>query len=201
MLKNRHFLIVVRKNSPYKSFADIIADAKQSPGQVTGATVGAGTQSQFVVDLIKIHAGVDISSLPYKSGGEVMTSLLGGQVNFACTGLPPSIGLLKTGDLRALASTYGKISGFPNISTVAELGYPKATLGVSVGYYLPKGTPQPIVKKMAASFEKAMKNPVVKKGLEDSGQVLDYQDGTSLAKFMLEENKMFEDVLRKAKLI
>ncbi len=194
-------LILVRKDSPYKSFADLIADAKKNPGKLTCATAGMGTAAQFSLEMIKIQAGVDIAHLPYKSGGEVITSLMGGQVDFASQGLPSALGLMKNGDLRALASSYGKINGFPAVPTMIELGYPKATLGVWVGYFLPKGTPKPIADKLAALIEKAMKSPAVKKGLEDSGQVLDYQAGPAFAKFIPEENKMLEEVARKAKLI
>lgn len=194
-------LILVRKDSPYRTFADIIADAKKNPGKLNCATAGMGTAAQFSLEMIKIQAGVDIAHLPYKSGGEVITSLMGGQVDFASQGLPSALGLMKSGDLRALASTYGKVGGFPAVPTMAELGYPKATLGVWVGYFLPKATPKPIATKLAAIFEKAMKNPVVKKNLEDSGQILDYQDGLSFAKFIPQENQMLEEVARKAKLI
>ena len=196
-------LILVRKGSPFKSLADIIADAKKNPGTLTYGIAAVGTQGQLSVEVIKLQTGIDIAYLAYKSGGEVMTSLLGGHVNFACTGLSPAVGLLRSGDLRALASIFGKISGFPNVPTMEELGYPKATFGVWIGYYLPKGTPQPIVEKLAAVFEKAMKNPnpVVMKNLEASGLVLDYQDGTSTAKLLSEDIKIYEDVLRKANII
>ena len=194
-------LTLVRKDSPYRSLADIIADARKNPGKLTYAVAGAGTAGQFSMEMIKIQTGVDIASLLYKSGGEVITSLMGAQVDLASQGLPSAVGLLKSGDLRALASTYGKIDGFPNVPTMAELGYPKATLGVWVGYFLVKGTPQPIVNKLARIFEKAMKAPAVKKNLENSGQVLDYQDGQAFAKFIPEERTMLEEVARKAKLI
>jgi tripartite-type tricarboxylate transporter receptor subunit TctC len=194
-------LILVRKDSPYKSFADIIADAKKNPGKLNCATAGMGTAAHFSLEMIKIQAGVDIAHLPYKSGGEVITSLMGGQVDFASQGLPSALGLLQSGDLRALASTFGKISGFPNIPTMSELGYPKATLGVWVGYFLPKAIPAPIANKLAAAFEKAINSPSVQKNLEKSGQMLDYQNGPAFAKFLLEEYKMLGDVAKKANLV
>ncbi len=160
-----------------------------------------GTAAQFSLEMIKIQAGIDVAHLPYKSGGEVVTSLLGGHVDIASQGLPSALGLMQSGDLIGLASTFGKIPGFPNIPTMEELGYPKATLGVWVGYFLPKGTPKPIADKLASVFEKAINNPTVKKNLEDSGQVLDYQNSPAFLKFINEEYKMLEDVAKKAKLI
>jgi len=194
-------LILVRKASPYKNFNDIISDAKKNPGKMTCGTAGMGTAAHLSLEMIKIQAGIDVAHLPYKSGAEVVTSLLGGHVDFASNGYPPSMGLMKSGDLIGLASTLGKIPDFPNIPTMEELGYPKATLGVWVGYFLPKGTPKPVVDKLASAFEKAIKNPAVKKGLEDIGQVLDYLDSPAFTKFINDEYKILEDVTKKAKLI
>lgn len=194
-------LILVKKDSPYKTYQDFISYAKKNPGKMTCATAGMGTAAHFSLEMIKIQAGVDIAHLPYKSGGEVITSLLGGQVDFASQGLPSAIGLMESGEIRGLASTFGKIPGFPSIPTMEELGYPRATLGVWVGYFLPKATPKPIADKLASVFEKVMKNPAVIKNLEKSGQVLDYQDGPAFTKFLAEEYQLLEDVAKKAKLI
>ena len=197
-------VIVVRKDSPYKNLADIIADAKKNPGKVTCALASMGTGMQYSLELIKTMAGVDIAHLPYKSGGEVNISLMGGHVDFASTGFSPALSLLKSGDLRALAITTGrgKIKDFPNVPTMEELGYPAATLPILwTGYFLPKGTPKPMVNKLTAIFEKAMKNPTVEKNLEVVGQFLSYQDGAALAKSMPEEYKVLEGIARKAKLI
>ncbi|MFH1124921.1 MAG: tripartite tricarboxylate transporter substrate binding protein [Pseudomonadota bacterium] len=194
-------LIFVKKGSKYKTFNDILTDAKKNPGKLTCATAGMGTAAHFSLEMIKLQAGIDVAHLPYKSGAEVITSLMGGQVDFITQGLPPAVGLLKSGDLVGLASTLGKIPGFPNIPTMAELGYPRATLGVWVGYFLPKGVPTPVVNKLASAFEKAIKSPAVKKGIEDTAQVLDYMDSADFAKFMAAEYAMLEEVAKKANLI
>ena len=194
-------VILVKKDSPYKTFKDLVAGAKKNPGKLTCATAGMGTAAHFSLEIINIQAGVDIAHLPYKSGGEVITSLLGGQVDMASQGLPSALGPMKSGDLLALGSTFGKIPDFPAIPTMEELGYPRATLGVWVGYFLPAATPKPIADKISSALEKAMKNPTVVKNLENSGQVLDYQDGPAFTKFLAEEYKLLEDVAKKAKLI
>lgn len=195
-----HNLILVRNASPYKTLQDIVSDAKKNPGKLTCASPGTATTSHIALELLKIQAGVNISHLPYKSGGEVITSLLGGQVDFASQGLPSAMGLMRSGDLRALASTFGKIAGFPDIPSMEDLGYPKPPFVVWVGYFLPKGAPKPIVDKLASAFKKTITNPAVKKNLEDSGQILDYQEGPAFARFMAEEYKVLEDLLKKAKI-
>ena len=139
--------------------------------------------------------------VPYQGGAPACTALLGGHVDFLSHSYPAVLGLLKSGDFRALASTYGKVAAFPEIPTMEELGYSKVTVAVSVGYFLPKGTPEPIVDKLTAIFEKVIKSPTMKKNLENSGQMMDYQDGPSFGKYIVEEYKMIEDVAKKAKMI
>lgn len=195
-----HNLILVKKSSPYKTLQDLIADAKKNPGKLTCASPGTATTSHIALELLKIQAGIDVAHLPYKSGGEVIPALLGGHVDFASQGLPSAMGLMKSGDLRALASTFGKIAGFPEIPSMEELGYPKPPFVVWVGYFLPKGTSKPIVDKLASVFKKTINNPVVKKNLEDSGQTLDYQDGPAFGKFMAVEYNVLGDLLKKAKI-
>ncbi len=198
---NSSSLFIVKKDSPFKDFQSLISYAKRNPGKLTCASAGIGTATHFSLEMINIQAGVDIAHLPYKSGAEVNTSVLGGHVDLAAQALAPAMGLLNSGDIRALVSTSGKIEAFPNIPTIAELGYPKATLGGWTGYFLPVKTPKPIIDKLASGFEKAIKNPTVKKNLDNSGQVLDYQDSSTFTRFIIEEYKTLEEVARRAKII
>ncbi len=190
-------LVLVKKGSPFKRFEDLISYANKNPGKLNCASAGTGTATHFNLEMLKIQAGIDVGHLPFKSGGEANTSLLGGQVDFALNGFPPSVGLLKSGDLVALASTLGKVPGLTNVPTMNELGYPKASLGFVCGYYVPKGTPQPIVDKLASALAKAMKGPNVEKNLENSGLTLEYRDGAVFGKFIAEEYRALEDVAKK----
>ena len=194
-------LVLVKKGSPFKTFQELISYAKKNPGKLNCASAGTGTATHFNLEMIKIQAGIEVGHLPFKSGGEANTSLMGGQVDFALNGFPPSVGLLKSGDLVALASTLGKVPGLQNIPTMEEVGYPKASLGFVCGYYLPKGTPQPIVDKLASVFEKAMKGPNIEKNLENSGLTLDYRPGPAFGNAIIQEFKTLEEVAKKAKLI
>lgn len=195
-------LVLVRKDSPFKSYGDLISYAKANPGKLTCGTSGFGQASHFMLEMIKIQAGLDIAHLPFKSGAEVNTALLSGAIDYAHNGLPPSIGLLKSGDLRALASnTFDKVPGFPDIPTLSELGYPKAVLITWFGFFLPKGTPKPIVDKLASVFEKVINNPTVKQRVENQGVIVRYWDSPTFSKYITEQKKVLEDVARKAKMI
>lgn len=82
-----------------------------------------------------------------------------------------------------------------------ELGYPKAILPIGVGYFLPKGTPKANVDRLASVFEKVIKSPLVKRGLENLGNAVDYEDGQTFAASLADEYKVLEEVGKKAKLI
>jgi tripartite-type tricarboxylate transporter receptor subunit TctC len=195
-------MVLVRKDSPFRSFEELMSYAKKNPGKLTCATPGTGTSSHFTLELLKIETGIDVAHMPYKSGGEVVTSLLGGQVDFAFQGISSALGLLKSGDFRALASlTFDRMPGFPDIPTLKELGYPKVIIIACYGYFLPKGTPKPVVDNLASVFEKTITNPTVKRKIEDLSNILLYQDGPTYAKFIAEEYKTLDDLAKKAKLI
>ncbi len=195
-------LIQVKRNSPLKSFGDLINYAKANPGKLTAGSSGVGTGGHFSLEMIKIQAGIDVSHLPYKSGGELLIGILGDQVDFAMNSYTATLGLMKSGELRALASTTGKkIPDLPNVPTIAELGYPKAITGSWTGFMIPKGVPKPVLNKLAAALEKAILSPTVKKNLENAAQVIDYQDGPTFTKFLYDEHRAFEDIAKKAKLV
>lgn len=195
-------LFVVSKASPFKKFEDLISYAKKNPGKLTCATSGTGTAAHFSLEMLKIEAGIDVVHMPSKSAGEVTSALLGGQVDFVSHSFGALTGLMQSGDVRGLASiSYEKLPGFPNIPTLVELGYGKSILLYWLGFYLPKGTPKPVVDKLASVFEKTLKSPSVKKNLENAGYMLNYQDGAAVAKLLPEEYKVIEEVSKKANLI
>lgn len=199
---NSASVLLVNKNSPYYNIKDIIADGKKNPGKLSAGVAGTGTSAHITLEMFKIEAGIDTVVMPFKSGGEVNTALLGGHISFAVNGLPPSLGLIKSGDLRPLASMgYKRFPEAPEVQTMAELGYPRAVLPVWTGYFLPKGTPKPVYDKLALAFKKAINSPSIIKSNVDTQQDVDYQDGPSFAKFIAEENKLLEAVVKKAKLM
>lgn len=193
-------MVLVRKDSPFKTFQELMTHIKKNPGKLTCATPGTGTSSHFTLELLKVQEGIDVAHMPYKSGGEVVTSLLGGQVDFAFQGVSSALGLLKSGDFRSLASlTFDRMPGFPDVPTLKELGYPKVIIIACYGYFLPKGTPKAIVDKLGSAFEKAITNPAVKKKIEELSNILMYQNGTAYAKFIAEEYKTLDELAKKAK--
>jgi len=118
-------LLVVTPALPVKSAAEFIAYAKANPGKLNDAAVGAGNLTHLSGELLKTRAGIDFATVHYKSGGESMTALLGGQVQFAIDNVTVVRPLLQDNRLRALAVTSRKRQpDFPDLPTMIEAGVP-----------------------------------------------------------------------------
>ena len=193
-------LFAVKKNAPWKTLEELVAQAKKNPGKLTCGTVGVGSSVYFALEMFKIEAGVDIQHIPFKGGGEANTALLGGHIDIHLTSLNPTLPLLKSGDLRALVASE-RIKEFPEVPTLAEKGYPKATLNNWVGCFGPKGIEKSVVDKIANALEKALKTPSVIKKLDETGSQVDFVAKEEFARKMEEELKKLGEVIKKANII
>jgi tripartite-type tricarboxylate transporter receptor subunit TctC len=165
--------IAVRAASPYKTVADLVNAAKAKPGQLTMATPGNGTVSHLAGVRLMSVAGVKFEHIPYKGAAAAIPDLLGGQVDFYMASVPSVQGQVASGQLRALAVTSAKRSPvFPNAATIAET-YPGFNAVTWYGILVPAGTPAPIIEKLNARINDALKDPAVRKSIEsDGGEVL-----------------------------
>lgn len=195
-------VIVVRGNSPFEKLDDLIAYLKKNPGKLSCGHAGIGTASEFALEMLKNEAGVSFVGVPYKGGGELNAALLGGHVDFLLQSISVAHDPVTSGRMRALAvNSYTRSPRLPDVPTLKEAGYPKSILLLRVGYFLPKGTPKPVVDVLASAFEKSIKDPVVGKRLENLGIQVDYEDGPRLTASMAEEYKTLDEVGRKAGII
>ena len=165
--------LVVRADSKYKTLADLVAAAKASPDKITMATSGNGTVSHLSgVRLMKV-AGVKFAHIPYKGASGAVPDVMGGNVDFFVSSVPTVQGHVASGAVRALAVTSQKRSpALPSVPTVAETykGFDAVTW---FGILAPAATPQPVIAKLNAEIDKALKDPEVKKTIEaEGGQVL-----------------------------
>ncbi len=150
--------IAVRADSPYKTLNDLLAAAKANPGKISYMASGVGTSGHISAEEMASHAGgVKFNHIPSKGDQESSAALLGGHVDFISTsaGFLP---LVEAGKLRMLASfTAKRAAQFPDVPTVAELGY-KVVEEAPIGLFGPKGLPPEIVKALHDAFKKAMEN-------------------------------------------
>ena len=163
-------VLVVHPSLPVKSVAELIAYAKQRPGQLNFASAGIGTSPQMSIELFKSMAGIDMVHIPYKGTSPGVVDLLAGQVSVMAPNLLTALPHIKAGKLRALAVTSAKRSeGLPEVPTIAESGLPGYDSTQWYGVLAPAGTSRGIVVRLHDEIVRALRAPEVMQRLAADG--------------------------------
>jgi tripartite-type tricarboxylate transporter receptor subunit TctC len=189
-------VIIVPANSPYKDLKEFVAASKQGKS-LHFSTAGVGSTPHFVEGLLTSKYGAKLDLVPYKSGGESVAAVLGGQIDATSEASNVVLPYLKAGKLKALATTWTKrISAYPELPTAVEQGFDEVRIAHWAGVHAPVGTPPEIMDKMAAAIDKAMKDPATIKRLTDMG--IEPVGGTraSFVKFVDEERARLGGVVK-----
>jgi tripartite-type tricarboxylate transporter receptor subunit TctC len=162
-------VMVVPPGSPYKTLADVTAEAKKN-NDVSFGSCGNGTPQHLAGELFKLQAKVDMVHVPYKGCGPALNDVLGGQIGLAVITASSALPFIKAGKLRVLAVTSKTRSSLmPDIPTVAEQGYPGYELTQWHGLLAPAGTPDAIKNKLYDGVARIMKRSDVQQKLADLG--------------------------------
>ncbi len=163
-------ILLVRADSPYKTLADLLAQARAKPGALSYGMAGNGTSTHLAGALLNNLAKVDILAIPYKGGGPAMNDLLGGQIPMSFNNGPESVGQISAGTVRALGVTTAKRAPFlPDVPTIAEAGVAGYDTGVWWGLVGPAGISATIVAQLSSDFVAALKAPAVRDRLNTLG--------------------------------
>jgi len=167
-------IIVANDKAPYRTVKDIVDAAKKDPGKLNWGYPGAGTTQHLTGELFKQVAGVDIQGVMYKGSAQAVQDLLGDQIQLSVDGIGPNLPHIKTGKLRAIASTgEQRSSQLPDVPTVAEQGYPGFSGEGWGGVVVTKGTPMDIVLKVSKDLHKVMSDATVQDRLLKAGLAID----------------------------
>ncbi|QWD90324.1 tripartite tricarboxylate transporter substrate binding protein [Polynucleobacter sp. MWH-Braz-FAM2G] len=170
LIEKGPLVLVVNPNSPYKTVQDIVAAAKAKPGVLTFSSGGIGGSHQLSAELFKQNAGIDMIHVPYKSGSAGLTDLMAGNVTMMFDQMYSAMPSIKADKLRPIAITSKKRSPLlPNVPTFAEAGYPKVEVLNWQGLIAPKGTPKPIIDKLNAAANEALKDPQLRELMLSQG--------------------------------
>jgi tripartite-type tricarboxylate transporter receptor subunit TctC len=162
-------ILLVRADSPFKTLADVIAQAKAKPGSLSLAHAGNGTSTHLAGELLKSLAKVDIAAIPYKGGAPAINDLLGGQIPLSINNGPESVGQIAAGTVRALAVTTARRAPFlPDVPSMGETvaGYDTEVWWGLLG---PANMPPDLVAKLSRDFVDALNNATVKERLTKLG--------------------------------
>lgn len=190
-------IMVVNPESPAKTVADFLAQAKQSPGKLS---FGSGSSSSRIAgELLQQMAGVQLLHVPYKSNPLAVTDLLGGQINMMITDTATGLPQVKSGKLRALGVTGTARSPLaPDVPTIAESGVPGYEMGYWFAAYAPAGTPPDVVKRLNELLVKATKTKPAQQFYAQTGTDAATSTPDELAAFQQAESKKWGDIIKKA---
>jgi tripartite-type tricarboxylate transporter receptor subunit TctC len=163
-------IILVNPSLPAHNVQELIALAQTQPGKLNYASAGTGSGIHLGTVLFAERAGIEITHIPYKGSGPALTDLLGNHVSIYFSSLPPAIGLVKEGKLRALGVTGLKRSPiFPDVPTVAEHGMPGFEAVLHYGIVAPAGTPRPVITRLNEALRNAVLSDERKQKLAADG--------------------------------
>ena len=189
-------IIVAPSSSPYKDLKEFVAASKNGKG-LHFATAGTGSTPHFVEGLLTTKYGAKLDVVPYKSGSESITAVLGGQVDATSEASIVVLPYIKSGRLKALADAWSsRVSAYPDLSTAVEQGFTDIRIAHWAGIHAPAGTPAAIMDRIAAAVDTVMKTPEVASRLKAVG--IEPVGGTraSFVKFIDEEGKRLGGVVK-----
>lgn len=191
-------VITSKAKAPWKNLDELVDYAKKNPGKLNYGTPGMGTVAFFTMELFKMAYGLDIVAVHFQGTGPAKNAILGGHVDLASSGFGSLAPLIKSGDIIPLVTTASKrVADFPDVPTMAEKGFPDATLNIWFGLLVPQKCPPQVAQRLALAMEKVMKDPGVINQLEKSGLIVDYRDSETMLKLLVEEYATVAKVIQK----
>lgn len=160
MVATFEMVLVGYESVPANTIAELVALAKERPGQVTVATLGTGSQQHIVSSLFSRAAGVNFLLVPYKGIPQANAALLSGEVQLSWGGAFPIRGLVLAKRLKAFGAAGSKRSSLlPDVPTFAEAGFPSVNFTLWWGLFAPAGTPRPVVERIHADVARLIADP------------------------------------------
>lgn len=197
LLELNPYVCVVRADSPYKTFGDLVEGIRKNPGKLKYSTAGVGTihemGPQMLFDILKLgkDAGIQI---PYKGGGDATVALMSGEVDINCTNLGTALSFIKSGQLRALMTTTPeRYKEIPNVPTAKEVGYPQ--LERIIGWsalYGPPGMDRKLVAYWGGVLQKVAQDPQWITATERIGSVPRILPPEETARFVKEQFETYD---------
>ncbi len=195
-------VIVVNPAFPANTVEDLIAYGKtHADTPLNYATPGTGTSLHLAGALFAQQAGIAMTQIPYKGSSPGLTDVMGGQVPIMFDNLPSALPLIEAGKLRALAVTSRERSRqLPQVKSVHESGLPGYDVTGWFGLLLPKGTPEPIARRLEATVEALLKEPAMRGKIEALGGILPEPGERYFAKFIDEETARWSRLVESSNL-
>jgi tripartite-type tricarboxylate transporter receptor subunit TctC len=191
-------LLVVYPPVRANTVSDVIALAKSSPGGLDWASSGNGSVQHLALELFRAMAGVKLNHVPYKGGGPALNDMVGGHIKFFFSNASSSTPFVKSGQVRALAHTgRGRLAAFPDLPPVSD-SVPGFEAYEWNGVFVPAGTPAPVVNRLNAALNDALREPKVAERLAALSVQAQPNSPAEFAAFFKSELDKWGRVIREA---
>jgi len=193
--------VLVSSESPARSVKDLIAQAKASGGKFNIGTINIGTTQFLSAELLKSMTGIDTTTVPFNNTAGVLTALRGGNVQAAIEFLPPVIGQIKAGGLRAIAVTSkARFALLPDVPTLAESGIAGYEVSSWNGIAVAAKTPKAIVERLNKEIHAAVSSAQIKQRFQELGVEQNTSTPEGMRKFLIDEIAKWNALIDKAKI-
>ena len=194
-------ILAAHVGSPYKTLAEVLADARKQPGKISYATPGVGAVNQLLMEWMAVETGTSFHHIPYKGGAPGGAAVAAGDVPLGLLAVSSAMPHLKSGKIRMIANTAATRSPIiPDVPTMREGGV-KEVDGTNYTLLLgPKGTPQPIIDKLNAEVTKILNLADIKEKLSAGAAVTIPSTQAELAARLKRETAAFKVIVAKAKI-
>jgi tripartite-type tricarboxylate transporter receptor subunit TctC len=193
--------LIAHPSFPAKTVADVIAIAKREPGKLNFGTSAVGTGGYLTAEYFKSVAGLDMTIVPYRGTAPLMNDLIGGHVPVSFGVLPPAIGNIQSGSLRAIAVTgTHRFSLLPDVPTASESGLPGFDAVLHYGLIAPAGTPRPIIERLNKELRTLAESDLVKQRIQAEGGDAMTSSPEEYAKDIDQEERKWSTLIKKLNL-
>jgi tripartite-type tricarboxylate transporter receptor subunit TctC len=199
MLGSSANVMIVPVSRPWKTVQDLIADARAKPGSISFGSVGIGSAVHISAEKFGLAAGIEATHVPYRSGAEVITDILGGRIDYYFSPLALALPLIHEGKVRALlVSTPRRAPELPDVPTPREAGLQNAESAIWFGVFMPVKTPREIIEKFRAAGLKVLSDPAMQDSLKQLGVDALPMTPVEMDDFLVRETAANRDVITAA---
>jgi tripartite-type tricarboxylate transporter receptor subunit TctC len=192
-------VLVINPSLPFKTAQELIAYAKKNPGKLNYGSPGYGTSPQLSSELFKSMTGTYIVHIPFRGAGPATAALFGGEIEMMIDNIPPQMGNIKAGKVRAIAVTSLKRqSVLPDVPTMDEIGLKGYEVVSFFGLAARAGTPRETVMRLNAALNKSTRDPKLRGILEGRGATVVEGTPEDFLNFIKAETAKFAPVIKRA---
>ena len=190
-------VVVITPSLPVKSVAELVSYARAQPAKLAYASAGSGSSTHLGAELFNSMAGIQMTHVPYKGGGQAVIDVMSGQVQMYFSSVLGALPHMKSGKLRGLAVTGSRRSrAAPELPTIAESGFPGYEANNWLGLLVPARTPRPIIERLNRETVALFQQPDVREKMAAQGGDTETGSPEQFAAYIRSETRKWAKVIK-----